>query len=105
MTPNQTKAALEALDRLENDALASRDGYGNAREDAETIRTALSGGWRYKIGDRVKKKGVKGQWHGVVCGYYSTEITPRGYNVMSLLEIGSVQIYPEDTLEEWKDAP
>jgi len=31
-----------ALDRLENDALASRDGYGDARKDAEIIRAALT---------------------------------------------------------------
>jgi len=31
-----------ALDRLENDALASRDGYGDARKDAEIIRASLT---------------------------------------------------------------
>lgn len=31
-----------ALYRLENDALASRDGYGDSRKDAETIRAALT---------------------------------------------------------------
>lgn len=36
------KDAMEALDRLLNDALASRDGYGDSRKDAETIRRVLS---------------------------------------------------------------
>lgn len=55
----------------------------------------------FKRGDLVKKKGAKGQWHGRVCGFYETEITPVGYAVESLLEAGSVQIYPESELEEW----
>ena len=41
MTEEQRQAALEALDRLENDALCYRDGYGETRKDAETIRHAL----------------------------------------------------------------
>lgn len=39
MTDN--KAALDALERLLNDALSSRDGYGSSRADAELIRAAL----------------------------------------------------------------
>lgn len=41
MTEEQRQAALEALDRIENDALSCRDGYGETRKDAETIRSAL----------------------------------------------------------------
>ena len=45
MTEEHRKDALngwlEALDRLENDALCYRDGYGETRKDAETIRAAL----------------------------------------------------------------
>jgi len=56
-------------------------------------------GWRLNLGDRVRKKGNKGQWHGHIVGFYSTSLTPRGYNVESEREIGSVQIYPEKALE------
>ncbi len=41
MTEEQRRAALEAIDRLENDAMCYRDGYGETRKDAETIRAAL----------------------------------------------------------------
>ena len=41
MNEEERQAALEALDRLENDALCYRDGYGETRKDAETIRAAL----------------------------------------------------------------
>lgn len=34
--------ALEALERLTNDALASRDGYGDAHKDSEIIFNILS---------------------------------------------------------------
>ncbi len=39
---NTVKDFLAALDRLENDALASRDGYGYSSGDAETIRRVLA---------------------------------------------------------------
>lgn len=53
---------------------------------------------KFKLGDRVKK--VSGsQWHGVVVGTYSTELTPEGYAVESATEKGSVQIYPAKALE------
>ena len=39
---NTAKDFLAALDRLENDALASRDGYGYSSGDAETIRRVLA---------------------------------------------------------------
>lgn len=59
-------------------------------------------GWKYQLGDKVKKK--KGSnWHGVVCGFYvNPPFTERGYNVRSAFEEGSVQIYPEDALEFWE---
>lgn len=54
-------------------------------------------GWMFKFGDRVSK--VKGsQWVGFVCGFYSTDLTPRGYNVESEHHKGSVQLYPEAAL-------
>ena len=55
----------------------------------------------FQRGDLVKKRGTKGQWHGRICGEYSTDITPEGYAVESLLERGSVQIYPASALEPW----
>lgn len=57
---------------------------------------------KFKLGDKVSKK--KGsQWHGTVCGFYSTALTPVGYAVESAYEQGSVQIYPEAALEAWQD--
>lgn len=41
MTKEQRQAALVALDKIENDALCYRDGYGETTKDAETIRRAL----------------------------------------------------------------
>ncbi len=57
----------------------------------------------FKQGDKVRKKGNKGQWHGVICGKYSTAITPEGYAVESVYEKGSVQIYPVNALEKWEN--
>ena len=57
---------------------------------------------KFKRDDYVRKKGDKGQWHGRVCGTYSTECTPIGYNVESVYEKNSVQIYPESALESWE---
>ena len=56
---------------------------------------------KFKYGDRVRKKGDKGQWHGCVVGFYSTDITPIGYAVESERETGSVQIYPEKALVKY----
>lgn len=57
---------------------------------------------KFKIGDRVRK--IKGSnWHGVVVGTYSTELTPEGYAVESSTECGSVQIYPAEALEHWDE--
>lgn len=54
---------------------------------------------KFKYGDRVKKKGNKGQWRGHVVGFYSASCTDIGYAVESEFEKGSVQIYPESALE------
>ena len=37
-------------------------------------------------------------WTGRVVGFYSTSLTPEGYCVESILEFGSVQIYPAKAL-------
>lgn len=39
---DKVKDFLAALDRLENDALSNRDGYGYSSGDAETIRRVLA---------------------------------------------------------------
>jgi dihydrofolate reductase (trimethoprim resistance protein) len=55
---------------------------------------------KFKLGDYVKK--TKGsEWHGIIVGTYSTELTPEGYAVESFYELGSVQIYPAAALQEW----
>lgn len=54
---------------------------------------------KFKLGDKVKK--IKGsQWHGIIVGSYTTELTPEGYAVESSTEHGSVQIYPAQALEK-----
>jgi hypothetical protein len=53
---------------------------------------------KFKLGDTVHK--IKGsQWHGIIVGVYSTELTPEGYCVESIYEKGSVQIYPVSALK------
>ena len=54
---------------------------------------------RFKKNDLVKRK--RGSWHGIIVGDYNTELTPEGYNVMSLVEYGAVHVEPEHTLEPW----
>lgn len=52
---------------------------------------------KWRVGALVQK--IKGsKWKGKIVGYYSTELTPRGYCVESMYEKGSVQIYPEAAL-------
>lgn len=61
---------------------------------------AEAGAWPncLPLGTRVtKRKGSS--WQGAIVGYYSTNLTPRGYAVESEREPGSVQIYPEAALE------
>ena len=80
------------LDRLEEICNAEREG-----------RLVVLTHAKYKIGDRVQK--IKGaNWHGVVVGYYSTDITPIGYAIESERESGSVQIYPEAALEKMEES-
>lgn len=55
-------------------------------------------GWKFARGDRVTKIGGS-QWSGTVVGFYSTSLTPRGYNVESEFHANSVQLYPEGALE------
>jgi hypothetical protein len=44
-------------------------------------------GWRWGIGERVRK--TKGSsWQGYVVGFYTTTLTPRGYAVESEREPG-----------------
>lgn len=55
---------------------------------------------KFKRGDYVRKKGNKGQWHGIICGEYDN-LDQQGYCVRSVYEENSVQIYPESALEFW----
>ena len=58
----------------------------------------------FQRGDRVRK--IKGSsWQGLVCGEYSTALTPEGYAVESEREPGSVQIYPASALEKVEAKP
>lgn len=57
--------------------------------------------FRFRLGDKVRK--VRGSsWRGTVCGWYSTDHTPEGYNVNSDFEPGSVQCWPLAALEAWE---
>lgn len=49
-------------------------------------------------GDLVRKRSGSA-WEGIVCGEYSTALTPVGYAVESTAHPGSVQIYPAHALE------
>ncbi len=53
---------------------------------------------KFVLGDRVRKRRGS-EWHGVIVGEYSTDLTPEGYCVESEREPGSVQIYPASALE------
>lgn len=55
----------------------------------------------WPVGTLVRKRSG-GQWHGRICGYYTTDLTTEGYAVESLREPGSVQIYPRKALELWE---
>ena len=79
-------------------------GQAFADELARRPPPAVEGGWRFKRGDYVRKV-VGSKWNGRVVGFYTTELTQRGYAVESMYEIGSVQIYPEKALELFSVAP
>ena len=76
----------------------------NTRPREGSPPPAVEGGWRFKRGDYVRKV-VGSKWNGRVVGFYTTELTQRGYAVESMYEIGSVQIYPEKALELFSVAP
>ena len=62
----------------------------------ERLEEILAGA-KFRPGDIVTK--ISGSsWTGTVCGFYTTELTPRGYCVNSINEPNSVQIYPEQSL-------
>lgn len=52
----------------------------------------------FALGDLVQKKG-RASWRGKVVGWYRTDLTALGLAVESIFEPGSVQIYPQTTLE------
>ena len=78
------------------------DRRGAVIERLEAERDALKAAhpWPegpFAFGDRVEK--AKGSsWHGQVCGWYTTSLTPIGYCVESEREPGSVQLYPAAAL-------
>lgn len=88
--PPTSNSDRDAVRRLQVDAIACLRAF-TGQTPAPTFHP----------GQLVKKCGTKGQWHGRICGSYSTDITPEGYAVESLLERGSVQIYPASALEPW----
>ncbi|MDT8328446.1 MAG: hypothetical protein RQ750_13865 [Roseovarius sp.] len=55
---------------------------------------------RWSIGDLVQKR-QRSKWRGRVVGFYSTAETPEGYNVESLFEPGSCQLWPLAALDDW----
>lgn len=82
----------------------SREAIKTLRDENKNLRAMMNAiNGQFELGDYVRKKGDKGQWHGRICGWYSTEITPIGYAVESAYEKHSVQIYPESALEFWKN--
>jgi dihydrofolate reductase (trimethoprim resistance protein) len=56
---------------------------------------------KWQMGDTVAKKRGS-SWRGKIVGFYSTEFTRIGYAVESYFEPGSVQVWPEVALEDWK---
>jgi len=53
---------------------------------------------KFAMHQRVRKTSGS-EWHGRICGTYSTSLTPEGYAVESEAHAGSVQIYPAKALE------
>lgn len=66
----------------------------------EKIHIIRPFGFRWGMGQKVRKKSGA-EWHGEVCGFYTTELNEEGYNVRSLRERNSVQLYPVAALEVW----
>ncbi len=71
--------------------------YGDAILSVLRLAEAQPSAGTFKLGDFVQKKSGS-SWRGKVVGFYSTNLTPRGYCVESAYESGSVQIYPEAAL-------
>jgi len=57
---------------------------------------------KFAMHQRVRKTSGS-EWHGRICGTYSTSLTPEGYAVESEAHAGSVQIYPAKALEAVDD--
>lgn len=58
----------------------------------------------FRHGDFVHKRSGS-QWHGRICGWYSTNNNPEGYVVESVYEPGSAQLFPARALELKGDTP
>ncbi len=58
--------------------------------------------FKYRMGDKLRKKSGS-EWWGRVVGFYSTSLTPEGYNIESAQHKGSVQLYPVSALEPYVD--
>ena len=95
------KPAMSEAQKIADKFRADGSGEATVIKALRLLAAVESGG--FNIGDRVRKKGEKGQWHGRIVGFYSTEITPIGYAVESERETGSVQIYPTSALEKYDE--
>lgn len=91
------KITVEALSPKE-DHLPDDDLVSNQNQMPTNIQKPTGAKW--DMGDRLMKKPGGGEWHGIVCGFYSTDITPIGYCIQSEREKLSVQLYPEKALEK-----
>ena len=69
--------------------------------ESDAIERADKPAQKWRLGDTVAKKRGS-SWRGKVVGFYSTDFTPIGYAVESHFEPGSVQVWPEVSLEDWK---
>lgn len=107
LQPEQSKPAnkLRALAEIWDQNADEADEFGNAqaaealRLAAFELRATLSAPQgKFRMGDLVKKS-TGSEWHGRICGTYSTELTPEGYAVESSAHRNSVQIYPAKALE------
>lgn len=72
--------------------------YEDSYDERQALARSVFADPKWKLGDFVTKKSGS-EWSGLVVGYYSTELTPRGYCVESEHHRNSVQIYPEKALE------
>ena len=59
-------------------------------------------GWKYRLGDFVRKKtptNTSSEWDGYICGIYITKQTREGYAIEAGAYKNTVQISPEKALE------